>query len=125
MRSLSIIFLLASFLLFLSGCNSTTSLTNTQGYSSDDIDVIENIWPQALDQMLLWLDVPVVEQTPVVAPAPSYSPSLLSKPPVVKNPVVEQAVVQQPVMQQPVIIPSVSPFVENNRERDDDYEDDD
>lgn len=111
MKSLFVAFLLTFFSLFLSGCTSNASLENTQEYDSDDIDVIGTIWPQALDQMLLWLDVPVVEQAPVVVATPSYAPSVVSKQPVIQQPIVEE-----PVVQQPTIVPTTPSFVEDKRE---------
>ena len=71
--------LLLSLSLFLSGCSFDESLEGNQQHDGDDMNVIQNIWPQALDQVLRWLPVPVVTQKPTVTTIPSYSPSFVEQ----------------------------------------------
>ena len=54
MKSKLLIILLVSLSLFLSGCNFDESFESNQQHDGDDMDVIRDIWPQALDQMLQW-----------------------------------------------------------------------
>ena len=81
MKSNLLIILLISFSLFLSGCDFDEMFESNQQHDGDDMNVIRDIWPQALDQMLWskksesivqWLDQPVkqvsVDAVPSVAP---------------------------------------------------------
>ena len=52
MKSKLVLLFLCSTLLFLSGCGFDESLEKTQQNDGDDINVIQDIWPQALDQAL-------------------------------------------------------------------------
>lgn len=112
---------LVSLSLLLSGCSFDESFEKNQQHDGDDMNVIQNVWPQALDQMLRWLSVPVVSQSPSVQMVPSYTPTVVSQ----KAPV---QTIQLPVT--PAIPPEVvEPVVEtsssstpssDNRETEDD-----
>ena len=54
MKHTHYLLLFLSLSLVLSGCSFDESLETTQQHDGDDIGVIQNIWPQALDQMLWW-----------------------------------------------------------------------
>ncbi len=54
MKSKLLIVLLVSLSLFLSGCNFDETFESTQQHDGDDMNVIRDIWPQALDQVFQW-----------------------------------------------------------------------
>ena len=84
MKSKVLIIFLVSLSLFLSGCDFDEMFESNQQHDGDDMNVIKNIWPQALDQMLWsekstsiaqWLDQPVqqasVDAVPLILPQPT------------------------------------------------------
>jgi len=46
------LFLLLLFFIVLSGCSVEETLENQQQRDGDDLNVIQDVWPQAFDQML-------------------------------------------------------------------------
>lgn len=54
MKSKVLIILLVSLSLFLSGCNFDETFESNQQHDGDDMNVIRDIWPQALDQVFQW-----------------------------------------------------------------------
>ena len=79
MKHTHYLLLFLSLSLVLSGCSFDESLEATQQHDGDDIGVIQNIWPQALDQMLWWRVPPVVlPQASLQVPQPQHSRQVAS-----------------------------------------------
>lgn len=117
MKSKLLILSLVSLSLFLSGCGFDESLESNQQHDGDDMNVIQNIWPQALDQMLRWLSVPIVSQQLPVQVIPSYVPTVVSQ----KTPVQTPPPIVSPEVVEPIVEPSPTPIVsEDDYDREDD-----
>jgi len=83
--------LIVSLSLLLSGCGFDESLESNQQHDGDDMNVIQNIWPQALDKMLQsnatspsslaqWLDQQSLTADTVSAPLPQVSDQSVVQP---------------------------------------------
>jgi len=113
MQSKLFVLLFICFSLLLSGCGFDESLEASQQHDGDDIGVIENIWPQALDQMLRWLSAPIVlQQSPDRLP-PSYVPTSVSQQS--SNQTAQSSTISSQISEQ--VIQTVSPPIvsEDNR----------
>lgn len=55
---------LVSTSLFLSGCGLDETFESNQKNDGDDINIIQDVWPQALDQMLQSRSTPAVSSQP-------------------------------------------------------------
>jgi len=51
MRYIVIFLLISSSVLFLSGCGFDEKFETTQQHDGDDINVLQDVWPQVLDQV--------------------------------------------------------------------------
>ncbi|EKD25216.1 MAG: hypothetical protein ACD_80C00102G0008 [uncultured bacterium (gcode 4)] len=60
MKSPLLLLLLVSFSFLLSGCGLDESFESNQQNDGDDINIIQDVWSQALDQMLQSRSTPVV-----------------------------------------------------------------
>jgi len=123
MQSKLSILLLISFSLLLSGCGFDESLETSQQHDGDDMNVIQNIWPQALDQMLRWLSAPIISQQSSNVVVPSYAPSLVQKS---SNQTVQLPIVSSKTSE-PIIQTSLDPIVSEDirdRENESDWEHD-
>ena len=51
MKSKLLVIIIISLSLFLSGCGFDESLETNQQHDGDDINVVQNVWPQALEKV--------------------------------------------------------------------------
>jgi hypothetical protein len=79
MKSQLILFFVLFLSLVLSGCNFDEGFEDNQQMDGDDFNVIQDIWPQALDQIMhLSGNKPIdaSSQTPDISNASSVAPSV-------------------------------------------------
>lgn len=123
--------MILSLSLFLGGCSFDESLESSQQRDGDDMNVIQDIWPQALDQMLRWeRALAIVSQPWNISIAPTVLPAVSTRKRVVQPSNNQPSsitsipqtsiVVPQPT---PVVVPTVAP--NPIREEDDSHEEDD
>ena len=113
MQSKLFVLLFICFSLLLSGCGFDESLETSQQHDGDDIGVIENIWPQALDQMLRWLSTPIVSQQSSDTLTSSYSPTFVTQQP--SNQTIQLSTVSPKISEPVVQIAPVPVVSEDNR----------
>lgn len=111
-------------LLFLSGCTFDEPLEKTQINDNDDINIIQEIWPQALDQMLgaTYTPATVSPVSQVTVPVQTIQNTRATTPSVQQTLPSEEVTVPVQTVQTPVQTVQVSP--PTVRQRDSEWEDD-
>lgn len=99
-----------SLSLFLSGCSLDEMFETNQQHDGDDINVVRDIWPQALDQMLQSEDEPSITQW-LKQPTQATSVNTASSQPT------NQEINQQVTTQTPIV--EETPVSQNASERED------